>query len=201
VPVYIIILIRTREASTPLNAVPGPAVTLMPFVADPASPIHHIEVRVARPAPARLALEYALLGDPSGIRIGRDTAPGAQAGPTDGLWRHTCMEVFVGQGSPGPYLEFNLAPTREWAVYRFSGYRSGMAPLTGIRPPRVELETGSDRLLLRAALELPADFSGALRLAISAVVEDTQGRLGYWALRHAGERPDFHHPESFGLEL
>jgi hypothetical protein len=151
---------------------------LIPFAADPAAAIRHIDVRVARPAPARLALEYELLGDLSGVRIGSDgNASGANAEPTDGLWRHTCMEVFIGHGPPGHYLEFNLAPSGQWAGYRFSGYRSGMAPLTGIRAPHIELSTRSDRLLLCAAVELPADLTGELRLGITAVVEDNGGQL------------------------
>jgi hypothetical protein len=76
-----------------------------------------------------------------------------------------------------------------------------MAPLTGIRAPRIELRTQPERLLLSAAVELPADLTGDLRLGITAVVEDNRGQLGYWALRHPGERPDFHHPDSFGFEL
>lgn len=175
----------------------------MPFAADSASAIRQIQVRVSRPAPTRLALEYELLGDLGRVRLGvRDPATADPPDrPTEGLWRHTCMEVFVGRATPGGYLEFNLAPTGEWAAYRFSGYRAGMAPLTGIRAPRIELRTQSERLLLSAEVEVPADLTGELRLAISAVVEDTQGQLGYWALRHAGERPDFHHPESFGFEI
>jgi hypothetical protein len=203
VPVYIIIHIDTREASNPLTSLPGPAVALIPFAAEPASAIRHIDVRVARPASARLALEYELVGELARVRIGAcGTAAGANPDqPTDGLWRHTCMEVFVGHAPPGHYLEFNLAPSGEWAAYRFSGYRSGMAPLTLIRAPRIELRTQSDRLLLSADVELPADLSGPLRLGIAAVVEDAQGQLGYWALRHAGGRPDFHHPDSFGFEI
>jgi hypothetical protein len=77
-----------------------------------------------------------------------------------------------------------------------------MAPLTGLRPPRIELRRQSDRLLLSADVELPADLAGArVRLGLAAVVEDTVGRIDYWALRHAGERPDFHHPDSFGFEI
>jgi hypothetical protein len=203
VPVYII-NIFTREASNPLTSLPGPAVmALIPFAADPASAIRHIDVRVTRPAPARLALEYELVGDLAGVRVGGSgNADGMNPDqPTDGLWRHTCMELFVGLVPAGPYLEFNLAATGQWAAYRFSGYRSGMAPLTGIRAPRIELRTQSDRLLLSADVELPRDLTGDLRLGITAVVEDAQGQLGYWALRHAGERPDFHHPDSFGFEI
>jgi hypothetical protein len=176
---------------------------LIPFAADPAAAIRRIDVRVARPAPARLALEYELVGDLAGVRLGA-CGPGTGASPeqpTDGLWRHTCMELFVGRVPLGPYLEFNLAPSGEWAAYRFSGYRSGMAPLTGIRAPRIELRIQSDRLLLSTDVQLPADFSSDLRLGITAVVEDAAGQLGYWALRHGGDRPDFHLSDSFGCEL
>jgi hypothetical protein len=38
-------------------------------------------------------------------------------------------------------------------------------------------------------------------LALAAVLEDRDGRLSYWALEHPSERPDFHHPNSFVLEL
>jgi hypothetical protein len=40
-----------------------------------------------------------------------------------------------------------------------------------------------------------------LQLALSAVVEDEQGLLSYWALKHPPGRPDFHHPDAFALEL
>ena len=203
VPVYIINL-QTREASNPLSRLAGPAtVALSPFAADPLFAVRGIDVRVARPVPARLVLDYELLGDLARLRIaGSGVAAGPPEQPTDGLWRHTCMEVFIGPATAGPYLEFNLAPDGQWAAYRFSGYRAGMAPLTGIRPPRIELRTQPERLLLSADVELPADLAaGQLRLGITAVVESDQGQLAYWALTHAAERPDFHHPESFGFEI
>jgi hypothetical protein len=201
VPVYII-NIRTREASNPLSTLPGPAtVALTPFSAEPAGAIRQIEVRVLRPAPARLLLEYELRGDLAGVRIATE-----DPGRAEGLWRHTCMEVFIAARpagpDSGPYLEFNLAPGGQWAAYRFSGYRAGMSLLTGIRPPRIELRTQSQRLLLAAELEIPADLAATpLRLGLAVVVENTQRQLGYWALRHAGERPDFHLPDSFELEI
>ena len=203
-PVYII-NIRTREASNALTW--HPIVALTPFTADPSCAIRQIEVRVARPSPTRLLLEYELRGDLAGLLIAQSSADGAAAEPngrTDGLWRHTCMEVFINSrpAGPGPYLEFNLAPGGQWAAYRFSGYRAGMAPLTGIRPPRIELRTQFERLLLAAELEIPADLAAApLRLGLTAVVENAQRQLGYWALRHAGDRPDFHHPDSFEFEI
>jgi hypothetical protein len=206
VPVYII-NIRRREASNPLTR--HPTVALTPFTADPSAAIRQIEVSVARPAPTRLLLEYELRGDLAGVLIAQPGVAAAGAEPygrTDGLWRHTCMEVFI-KSRPvapdaGPYLEFNLAPGGQWAAYRFSGYRAGMAPLTGIQAPRIELRTQFEGLRLAAELEIPADLAAArLRLGLTAVIENAQRQLGYWALRHAGERPDFHHPDSFEFEI
>jgi hypothetical protein len=40
-----------------------------------------------------------------------------------------------------------------------------------------------------------------LRLALSAVIEDENGKLSYWALKHPPGKPNFHHPDAFTLEL
>jgi hypothetical protein len=201
VPVYII-NIRTRQASNPLTSpYPSASVALRPFAAAPAA-LRGISVRIARPAPAHLVLDYELEGELAGLRIPAAITGHTPDAPTAGLWRHTCMEVFVRHTTPGSYLEFNLAPSGQWAAYRFSGYRADMAPLTGIRPPRIELRTQADQLLLSADVELPADLAAAgLHMGLTAVVEDAQGLLSYWALAHPGDRPDFHHPASFGFEI
>ncbi len=36
-----------------------------------------------------------------------------------------------------------------------------------------------------------------LRIALSAVIEDESGRIFYWALKHAPDKPDFHHAAGF----
>jgi hypothetical protein len=33
------------------------------------------------------------------------------------------------------------------------------------------------------------------------VVEEIDDRLSYWALAHPAERPDFHHPDGFVLQI
>jgi hypothetical protein len=33
------------------------------------------------------------------------------------------------------------------------------------------------------------------------VIEETNGRLSYWALAHPPGKPDFHHSDCFALEL
>jgi hypothetical protein len=195
--------IRTRQANNPLSRQPGPAtVALRPFATDPHSAVRQFCVRVLRPEPTRLVLEYDLQADPAAVRIEPLAGAVDLATPTDGLWRHTCMELFAGHEPPGAYVEFNLAPDGRWAAYRFSGYRAGMAPLTGIQPPQITLQTQPDALRLRATIALPADLAAAqLQLGIAAVIENQHGQLSYWALRHTRDRPDFHHCDGFAFEI
>ena len=158
--------------------------------------------------PESLRFQYILEADPLVVRI---PSPAAHGGRTDKLWAHTCFEAFVGfPESPG-YLELNFSPSGQWAAYRFDSYRQGMAPALQVAP-RLALRRGAGRLELQAEVplngSLPAPRPGPetpgdrrLRIALSTVVEDREGRLSYWALRHPIGRPDFHHPESFSLAL
>lgn len=152
-----------------------------------------VEARVERVGDA-LQLTYALTG---AVR-----AAGAAASKrTDGLWRTTCFEAFVAAG-PAVYFEINLSPSSQWAAYRFDGYRQGMTPAP-IHAPPIEVERG-DTLTLTAALalgDLPELVGRPWQVGISAVVEDEAGAVSYWALRHGPGKPDFHHPDSFVLEL
>ena len=49
--------------------------------------------------------------------------------------------------------------------------------------------------MLMLGIETSCDETSA------AVVEETDGRLSYWALTHPAERPDFHHRDGFVLVL
>lgn len=173
-----------------------------------------IHAAAARAATGALDLEYRLSGPLARLRIPTDTGA---AGPRDGLWRHTCFEVFV-SGAPPAYVEWNFSPARDWARYAFAGYReplaadgsaaSGSAPaaLSVERTPAAPSSAGVEALatlVLRARIPLdaPPAATGSLRLGLSAVLEHADGSLGYWALAHPGARPDFHDPRSFLLCL
>jgi len=113
----------------------------------------------------------------------------------DDLWRHTCFEVFVASGDG--YVEYNLSPSGQWASYRFDGPRAGMRRADEVATV-LGLDGAFDMVALEARIELP---SGAKRLGLSAVIETAGGDMSYWALVHPSAKPDFHHPDSFVLEL
>jgi len=117
---------------------------------------------------------------------------------TDGLWRTTCFEAFIRQSGEGRYAEFNLSPSHQWAAYSFEDYRNGMVEmkLDGALP--IDLDVSADHFALETLIPLPP---GSLEIALSAVIEETDGTKSYWALVHPPGQPDFHHPTCFALTL
>ena len=164
----------------------------------PCAAVTRIGVDVARPHAGSLALSYVVTGTIADLRL----PPVAASTRTDELWRHTCFEAFI-RPSPGEaYYEFNLAPSTQWAAYRFDGYRSGMRVAAEFAAPRIEVQPDAERYTLQAVLTLDAlPHDGQWRLALSAVIEETNGRKSYWALAHPPGRPDFHHADGFTYEL
>lgn len=177
-------------------------VSLTPYPGTRSAAVERIEVEVERLGEIGLKLIYRVFGDLTRIRL--PDMDSDQTGRTDELWRHTCFEAFVKAEGRESYLEFNFAPSLQWATYRFTGYREGMAPST-IEPWVIHGSHG-DPLWLEVEIEpgrmarpdLPAP---AWRLGLSAVIEDIDGNISYWALAHPSDKPDFHHPDSFVLEL
>ncbi len=166
-------------------------IALHPFA--PCPWLESLVVKLDRQADG-LALSFQLRGDLKRLRL----PPRAQRKPADGLWRHTSFEVCVRRDDAPGDREFNFSPSGAWAAYRFSGYREGMAAFD-LPDPDIVVQASSAKLQLRAYLaDLP---TGPVSLALSAVIEDTEGGLNYWALAHPGEQPDFHHPAAFTLEL
>lgn len=127
--------------------------------------------------------------------------PCAAQGRSDGLWQHTCFEAFIGATSSPAYAEFNLAPSGAWAAYAFDDYRAGMRDLSLASDPQMaladELWTATIPLAGLDALLGPAPW----RLAITAVIEATDGVRSYWSLAHPPGKPDFHHPDCFAARL
>jgi hypothetical protein len=184
-------------------------ISLLAHPDTPSEAVRRLAARAQLAGPDSLRLQYLLEADPGHIRI---PPPAAEVGRADKLWAHTCFEAFVGFDEAAQYLELNFSPSGQWAAYRFESYRQGMVPAVLERAPRLALQRRAKQLELQAEVRLggtlgapgfgeKASADRCLRIALSAVVEDREGRLSYWALRHPPGRPDFHHPEGFSLAL
>ena len=149
----------------------------------------------ARLRGTELLLEYSVAGEVDQVRWPEP----ASLERTDGLWARTCFEAFL-RRADGGYLELNLSPSRRWASYCFDGYREGMRPADA-RPLALHVDAAQTHFRLRATIDLGEPLAGQTRLGLSAVIETLAGDRSYWALAHPAEKPDFHHPDSFVLEL
>jgi hypothetical protein len=173
--------------------------SLQPF--SPIGPPLTIEItgQIIR-RPRQLAIRYDLRGDLSEVII---PAPAALPARRAGLWEETCCEFFLGVKDSPEYWEFNLSPAGHWNVYRFAGYRQGMAEETALTSLPVSVRRGSDSLELGLELDVGGIVAAdqPLMVGIAAVIKLTGGELTYWALTHPGPAADFHRRDSFVVEL
>lgn len=175
-------------------------VMLVPHPDAPGDAVWSVIVEAALAAGPSLVCRYSVHGDMTRVRI-----PAAGAGRrADGLWKHTCCEAFVAAPAAG-YYEFNFSPALDWAAYHFEDYRSGMSAASLAQPPGLQMRRTQGQLDLSATVHFaglpPLREAPVLRLALAMVIEEDEGRLSYWALQHGRGNPDFHHPDSFALEL
>lgn len=174
-------------------------VALKPHPDTPASAVSGVAVDVRREAAGELVLRYVVTGAIGEIML----PPLAAHARADELWRHTCFEAFVQEGAAPGYCEFNFATSRQWAAYRFDGYRDRMSPIGAIVAPRIESRASEGRLEVDVSLDLAGVIvaDADWRLALSVVIEEASGHKSYWALAHPQGKPDFHHGDGFVLDL
>ncbi|MCB0416887.1 MAG: hypothetical protein KDD39_04505 [Bdellovibrionales bacterium] len=116
----------------------------------------------------------------------------------EGLWRTTCFELFVADPTGTSYEEFNFAPSGDWWHARFQDYR--VRAENSARPSAPLIRT-STRPVVRVEVELPNFSAGQRVCAPCAVLEHSSGAISYWAMKHSGDRADFHRREAFSLHL
>jgi hypothetical protein len=148
-----------------------------------------------------LTLQFDLQGDLAGVQMAA-----AKLSPQreDNLWQETCFEFFLALSGSPQYWEFNLAPSGDWNIYRFSDYREGMArelaykelpfTLTYPQPDQVGLRVSFD---LAAIVPLGQPFD----LGITMVILDQTPTHSYWALAHPGPEADFHRRDGFKITV
>lgn len=144
----------------------------------------------------------AQVPDITAIRV----PPPQPPGPADGLWQHTCFELFIAALGDERYAEYNFSPSGQWARYRFAAERERDAEAerqAGLVSIPIQTTTQPNQLIVRAVLplaDLPSSPAGWL-LGLTAVLEHSDGRLSHWALHHPRPQPDFHHPAGRVLRL
>jgi hypothetical protein len=167
----------------------------------PSQWVQGIETRVVWTERGSVAVRYSLNGDITRLRFPPPRPPRR----ADGLWQHTCFEVFIAVKGQPTYYEFNFSPSGEWAAYAFKGYRDGGPIEDDGLHPEIVVRSAANSFELEAIVRL--DRLQAIKsqmplwMGLSAVIEEKDGTLSYWALKHPPGKPDFHHPDSFALEL
>jgi len=167
----------------------------------PCAAVESIEAFLSWERSGVLVISYVLDAAVEQLRI----PPYRSARRADGLWRHTCFEAFIGAKNDAEYFEFNLAPSGEWAVSGFRNYRDGGPIDDAMLEPTVSVRREDRALEFRTKIhldQLPGlQLDVCLWVGLAAVIEDKDGRLSYWALKHPPGKPDFHHPNNFILEI
>jgi hypothetical protein len=184
-----------------MSSIDTKAAVLTTHPSTPNDAVRSLVVQLRAEEPGILLFQFSLDADMSRIRVPLSGA----GGRADALWKHTCFEAFVAPADAPGYHEFNFSPSLDWAIYRFSAYREGMSPAEIGRAPKISVRRGDNGLELQSAVRLRhlAELRDArhLRIALAAVIEDENGRLSYWGLRHPPGKPDFHHPNGFALKV
>jgi hypothetical protein len=205
----------------------------MPLLCHPHTPcgaLTGIDVEVGRSATRvgarRIGLRFVAYGNLRALKVPPYRKQRRER--KDELWRHTCFEAFVRAGESSVYREFNLAPSGDWACYRFLDYRLGMMAEPHVEEPGIDtyvrsapfdaedrkwrIKAGIDTLerfetpfyMLGATLDLSRmllPMNEPWHLGLSAVIEERNGTRSYWALAHPAGPPDFHHPDCFAVKL
>jgi hypothetical protein len=178
-----------------------PTADLRPHPQSPCKAVRRISVGIgAGAAPGVLQLRYRVDGD-----IGRLALPTTDfARRSDGLWQHTCFEAFLRPDASESYHEFNFAPSGDWAAYRFSTRRSDRS-LPELPAPLVRFHSARELCDLSADIHISAlpelATARVIDAGMAAVVESLEGGLTWWALSHGAEKPDFHDPATFLLQV
>lgn len=164
----------------------------------PAVTVETIGVGAERREDGGLWLRFHVEGRLDGLELGEPKLPER----TDELWKTTCFEAFVRKSGEASYVEYNFAPSSQWAAYAFLDYRSGGPDLDVTCAPEILLDASEGHFAMETEITLPADWQNeSIELNLTAIIEETGGTKSYWALAYPPGKPDFHHKDCFALKL
>lgn len=146
----------------------------------------------------KLKVKFSLKGDIASLNL---PTPSKDPQRIEGLYHHTCLEVFLKKGER--YLESNFSFSGDWCLFLFDGYRikSNFPVQLDTRLFNIDHMSRSKEeasLGISLNLEEMGFLNGTpIQIGISAVLEHPKNILSYWALKHTEQKPDFHRAESF----
>lgn len=115
----------------------------------------------------------------------------------DELWKDICFELFLNPVQEKKYFEFNFSLTPAWNCYVFESYRTPQPPQASNDFTILQMRWSEKELSVK--LENKSIYK-MFNVGITAVLKDTQNKTHYFALKHAGQKPDFHLVNSFTLQ-
>lgn len=144
---------------------------------------------------AQLSITYIVSGPIENIVLpDQSAAPGQKSD----LWQNTCFELFI-LGEEGSYHEFNISPSLDWDHLYFSSYRERSNNDIFLKP---EFSISiSDEIRLSSIIELDALKNFSQKLNIATIIKTVDSETDYFSLEHLKDKPDFHWPEHFVLNL
>jgi hypothetical protein len=176
-------------------------INLLPFQTDADQKKIQLSVVIQRTG-SLLELTYELHGEIDQILI-----PQKKNHPErlDYLWEHTCYEAFICTDRDAGYWEANISPSGDWNFYRFEEYRKGQSVESKLDRIESQVGTSSSIFSLKAKLDLlgviSSSHSEPINLGLTAVIEGKNAAKSYWAVRHSGQKPDFHLRQSFAIKI
>lgn len=147
---------------------------------------------------SELYLNFVLTGDIEPLNLPR---PSELPRRIEGLYHHTCFEVFIKRGKR--YLEWNFSLAGDWCLFLFDDYRKKSdlnIPLDSSFFNITQISQSPKMANLKVSIPLDKlEFLGIgpFQIGLSAVIEHPKGILSYWSLEHRDKHPNFHHPDSF----
>ena len=164
----------------------------------PAITVEAIEVCAERLESGRLRFRFHIDSSLKALALGEAKPPER----ADRLWKSTCFEAFLRSSRDGGYLEYNFAPSGQWAAYAFTVYRLGGIDLRVDQAPEIILDPIGSHFAMETEIDLPTEWRDIpVELNLTAVIEETDGTKSYWALAHPSSKPDFHHKDCFALKV
>ncbi len=173
--------------------------SLQPFTQDSKLPQIAIDGQIDRRGNS-FSIAYNLRGD-----LDRVVIPPALAAPNRKfeLWEATCFEFFLGIPGEPNYWEVNLAPSGDWNIFALDDYRQGLRNELAFSSMPVKIDRQANLFQLELELDLSKIISSVqpIEVAITTVIQASQGELSYWAITHCGKVADFHLRASFTMVM